>query len=164
MRFESQLSSVTLSAQEMWVWEVQRGRRGEIREAFKPWRIIEYRGDLMKSVCVPRKTFLTFAQFDFCQLFAAVSSGEKVLQCTHIPQLEQGMIWQVWACRQATDERTHVKSVRRVWCQKGTFVKKHKKQRLRVPLLTDHSTEGWRRLCRRDYFASLQVTCVCACC
>ena len=65
MRFESQLSEeVTLSAQEMWVWEVQRGRRGEIREAFKPWRIIEYRGDLMKSVCVPRKTFLTFAQFD----------------------------------------------------------------------------------------------------
>ena len=64
MRFESQLSEVTLSAQEMWVWEVQRGRRGEIREAFKPWRIIEYRGDLMKSVCVPRKTFLTF----FCTI------------------------------------------------------------------------------------------------
>ena len=100
MRFESQLSEeVTLSAQEMWVWEVQRGSRGEIREAFKPCRIIEYRGDLMKSVCVPRKTFLTFAQFDFCQLFAAVSSGEKVLQRIHIPQLEQGMIWQVWACR-----------------------------------------------------------------
>ena len=161
MRFESQLSEeVTLGAQEMWVWEVQ---RGEIREAFKPCRIIEYRGDLMKSVCVPRKPFLTFfAQFDFCQLFAAVSSGEKVLQRIHIPHLEQGMIWQVWACRPSTDERTHVKSVWRVCCQKGTHVKKHKKQLLRVPLLTDHCSEGWR-LCRRDYFASLQVTCVCAC-
>ena len=45
----------------------------------------------MKSVCVPRKTFLTFAQFDFCQLFAAVSSGEKVLQRIHIPQLEHDL-------------------------------------------------------------------------
>ena len=160
MRFESQLSEVILSAQEMWVWEVQ---RGEIREAFKPCRIIEYRGDLMKSVCVPRKTFLSFCTIRLLPTFCSSQLRWK------------GFSMHLYSATRAGHDLTSMSmsvSYRRSYtCQKRMtclMSKRYTRQKAQKATAAGSAFDwslqrGVTTTLRRDYFARLQVTCVCAC-